>query len=136
MALYQENRKKGFFVMVEKEHVHNTNLSWKAKGLLSYFKSRPGNWQFFEKEMILKSVDGRASTRAALKELLDKGIVRKVICRNHDGTYGACRYELCSDMKLIEGGGEKTYGNSRQSHRGDHKQDQKYVQNFQEDDLV
>lgn len=57
------------YVMINKELLENTNLSWKAKGLLAYLLSKPDNWQVQVRNLMNQSSDGEKSVRSGLKEL-------------------------------------------------------------------
>jgi len=66
------------FVMMDKRPIENDNLSWKAKGLLSYLLSRPDDWTVRMGDLVKRSTDGEYATRAAIKELIEAGhLVRK-----------------------------------------------------------
>lgn len=70
--------KENPYVMLNKYSLYDKNLSYKAKGILSYCLSRPDNWEFYEEEISSHSTDGLASIKTGLKELMNKGyIVRK-----------------------------------------------------------
>lgn len=72
------------FVMIDKTGLHDVKLSWKAKGLLAYLISLPDDWKVHERELATHSKDGRDSTRAALKELMENGYVVRRQLRNDD----------------------------------------------------
>ena len=66
--------------MIDKRIFSDTNLSWKAKGILGYFLSRPDNWTIIVADLIKQSTDGRDSVYSGLKELIKAGyIVREAI---------------------------------------------------------
>lgn len=48
---------------------NDPNISWKAKGLHTYFISRPPGWQVWKKDLINKSTDGRDAVTSGVKEL-------------------------------------------------------------------
>ncbi len=43
--------KENPYVMLNKYFVYDGRLSLKAKGLMSYFLSRPDNWEFYSSEI-------------------------------------------------------------------------------------
>ena len=47
------------------------DLSWKAKGLHYYIRTRPKGWKIWINDLINKSTDGETSVRAGIKELLE-----------------------------------------------------------------
>ena len=58
MATFRVYKESGNFVMVHKDFIHDSNLSWKAKGILLYRLSRPDDWQIYETELEKHSSDG------------------------------------------------------------------------------
>ena len=66
------------YVMIEKRIAEDARLSWKAKGLMLYFLSRPDTWTIRMGDLINRSTDGEASIRAGINELVEAGyIVRR-----------------------------------------------------------
>jgi len=61
------------YVMIDRRPIENPALSYKAKGILTYLLSRPDGWEICMTDLIKRSTDGRASTRAGLKELEEAG---------------------------------------------------------------
>lgn len=59
------------FVMIDHRPIGNPNLSFKAKGILSYLLSRPDGWEVNVPDLVNHSTDGAASIRSGLKELRD-----------------------------------------------------------------
>jgi len=57
------------YVQIRKTVFEDSHLSWKAKGLMGYFLSRPDDWTIRIGDLIKKSTDGEASIRAGMKEL-------------------------------------------------------------------
>jgi hypothetical protein len=70
------------YVMLNKEPLNDTRLSWKAKGLLSYLLSLPDNWEIKVSDLKNRSKDGRDATSAAMKELEVLGYLSKKVIRN------------------------------------------------------
>jgi DnaD/phage-associated family protein len=64
------------FVMIDKRPLENPELSWGAKGLLTYMLSRPDDWQFNTEDLIRRSSDGEYALRRLIKELRDAGHVQ------------------------------------------------------------
>lgn len=50
----------------------DTTLSWKAKGIQTYIRTRPSKWQIWISDLIDRSRDNEASLRTGIKELIDK----------------------------------------------------------------
>lgn len=61
------------YVMIDRRPIDNPNLSFKAKGILTYLMSRPDGWEVSVADLINHAKDGEASTRAGMKELKDAG---------------------------------------------------------------
>jgi len=60
------------FTIVDKVPLEDVNLSWKAKGLLTYLISLPETWQINIADLEKRSTDGRESTASGLQELIKK----------------------------------------------------------------
>lgn len=68
MAVLRKAHKSNFTVI--DNQVFKSNLSLKARGLLSTMLSLPDNWHFTEAGLVsILPKDGRDSLRAAIKEL-------------------------------------------------------------------
>lgn len=65
--------------------INNKNLSFKAKGILLYFLSKPDNWEFYLKEMAKNSKDGVESIKAGISELENLGYIHKSLKRSDNG---------------------------------------------------
>jgi hypothetical protein len=65
------------YVMINRNCLNNKNLSWKAKGLLSYLLSMPDDWQIYLNELTTHSKDGRDSTASAIKELINNNYIKR-----------------------------------------------------------
>lgn len=65
-------------------HLHNRNLSFKAKGLLSFMLSLPEDWNYTERGLCQFAKDGRDSIRAALSELEAEGYFERRQSRKED----------------------------------------------------
>ena len=73
------------FTTIPNSIAQNDQLSWKARGIFLYLASKPSDWQFYEIEVARHAPDGRASLRAGLKELEDKGYLKRYRKRNDKG---------------------------------------------------
>jgi len=100
------------YVMVNKQLLNNAELSWKAKGLLTYLLSLPDNWQIYEDEIVKHAKDGKDSLKSAIKELIANGYIERERIRNSSGQlkgYSYCVYEIhnqsgkSNDGKTIKG---------------------------------
>ena len=85
--------KKGF-TKTPNEILDDNDLSWSAKGIFSFIKSRPKNWEFFLNEILKHSKDKQTSTKNAINELCEKGIIKKTQIRKKDGSMGGLKIEI------------------------------------------
>jgi hypothetical protein len=70
------------FTIVRNAAMDDPRLSWKAKGLLVYMRTRPERWTFHLNHLITVSTDGRDATRAALRELEEAGYLARYRTRD------------------------------------------------------
>ena len=73
------------FVIIDQKPLRNRELSWRAKGLLSYFMTLPGDWVVVMSDLVNRSRDGRRSTQKAFLELRDAGHAVLVSVRDSHG---------------------------------------------------
>ena len=73
MSNVGRKRKKNGFTQVSNTMLENSNLSWKAKGLLCYMLSRPDNWKFNKADLYKKATEGRDAMQKGLDELKELG---------------------------------------------------------------
>jgi len=66
------------FVMIDRRPVENPDLSWGAKGVLSYLLSRPDNWTVRLGDLVKRSTDGTSKIRGYIKELVKAGHAHRV----------------------------------------------------------
>lgn len=71
--------------MLDKGLLEDKNLSWKAKGLLSYLLSRPEDWKVKVKHLVNQSTDGRDAVYSILKELRNAGYIQLNVARDANG---------------------------------------------------
>lgn len=70
------------YVIVDKTFLKGNNLSWKAKGILTYFMSLPNNWNINMNEIQTRSSDGLTSFWNGIKELKKAGYIHHGIVRD------------------------------------------------------
>lgn len=75
MAVFRVEKTKDFTIM-SNHHLRNTELSLKAKGLLSLMLSLPEDWDYTTKGLAHICKDGVDSITTALKELERHGYLR------------------------------------------------------------
>lgn len=97
----RRTKRTGNFTTVRNEYLQDVNLSWKAKGLITYIMSLPPNWQLNLSDLKKRSTDGRDATAAGLRELITNGYCQRCKVRGDGGTFVGCDYEV-SDIKEFE----------------------------------
>ena len=70
-------KKESDFVTLDNHALRNKELSWKGKGLHSYLMHLPDDWQINIADLQNRSDDGRDSTAAGLRELINAGYVTR-----------------------------------------------------------
>lgn len=73
------------YVIMDKRPINRNDLSWRAKGILSYILSKPDNWRIHLSDLEKHATDGRDSTRAGLRELQETLYIIKAQRRNSKG---------------------------------------------------
>lgn len=86
MSIIRVNKNKDNpYVMINKGFLEDSNLSFKAKGILTYLLSKPDNWTCQVKDLQNKGKDGRDSIYNGLKELREHGYLIKKPLRDKEG---------------------------------------------------
>lgn len=73
------------YSIVHNGFINNKNLSFKAKGILLYFLSKPDTWDFYIKELAKNSRDGIEGIRSGINELEKNGYIHKKLKRDEHG---------------------------------------------------
>ncbi|KAA9322968.1 conserved phage C-terminal domain-containing protein [Lactobacillus jensenii] len=89
------------FTTIPNAIAQNDELSWKARGIFLYLASMPSNWQFYEVEVAKHASDGRDALRAGLKELEEKGYLKRYRKRNDKGQVVDSEWIL-SDVPMFD----------------------------------
>lgn len=93
MAVFRVEKTRDYTVMAN-HHLRNTELSLKAKGLLSLMLSLPEEWDYTTKGLAHICKDGVDSICAGVRELEDHGYVVRERIRNSNGQLGAIEYTI------------------------------------------
>ena len=93
MAVFRIEKTRDYTVMAN-HHLRNTELSLKAKGLLSLMLSLPEEWDYTTKGLARICKDGVDSICAGVRELEDHGYVVRERIRNPTGQLGAIEYTI------------------------------------------
>jgi hypothetical protein len=113
----RRGRKQNRFTTIDNQPLENSNLSWKAKGLLTYLMSKSENWEVKLEFLKTVSTDGRESTNAGLRELIENGYVRRTRLTNQKGRFEGYLYEV-SDIAFFDIEEEKNAIQANQSING------------------
>lgn len=79
--------KENPYIMVNKHYIYDNRLSLKAKGLMSYFLSRPDNWEFYVSEIKKHTTDKDKSISGGIKELIQYGYIQRKKKRSKSGKF-------------------------------------------------
>ena len=93
MAVFRVEKTKDFTIMCN-HHLRNTELSLKAKGLLSLMLSLPEDWDYTTKGLAHICRDGVDSITTALKELERHGYLTRQRLRYENGQLGDIEYTI------------------------------------------
>ncbi|MFH5884090.1 hypothetical protein ACG2F4_07245 [Halalkalibaculum sp. DA3122] len=92
------------FAQIDKRSLEDDRLSWKAKGILAYLLSKPDNWEVVIDDLQKHATDGRDSCRTGLRELEEKGYIRKHQERGSDGLFKPVEYQVFETPELAKKG--------------------------------
>ena len=106
MAVFRVEKTRDYTVMAN-HHLRNTELSLKAKGLLSLMLSLPEGWDYTTKGLARICKDGVDSICAGVRELEDHGYVVRERIRNPNGQLGAIEYTILEQPRTSEPKQEK-----------------------------
>ena len=101
MAVFRIEKTRDYTVM-SNHHLRNTELSLKAKGLLSLMLSLPENWDYTTKGLARICKDGVDSICAGVRELEEQGYVVRERVRNPTGQLGAIEYTILEQPRPPE----------------------------------
>ncbi|WP_439742253.1 DUF6017 domain-containing protein [Evtepia sp.] len=101
MAVFRIEKTRDYTVM-SNHHLRNTNLSLKAKGLLSLMLSLPEEWDYTTKGLARICKDGVDSICAGVRELEEQGYVIRERVRNPNGQLGSIEYTILEQPRLPE----------------------------------
>lgn len=75
------------FVVMPKNIINDQNLSWRAKGIMSYLLAQADSWQFYQAEICKHSKDGLDSLAIGIQELEIYGYIFLDRIRDNTGKY-------------------------------------------------
>lgn len=92
-TIFVKQPKKDKFTVLDTTCVNDPRLSWKAKGLHTYFMTLPESWQVHLNEIVRHSTDGIDSLYSAVKGLEKFHYLKKERMRSEDGRFAnVCYY--------------------------------------------
>lgn len=94
MATVVRVEKTKNYTVMSNFHLNDKNLSFKAKGLLSYMLSLPDDWDYTLEGLSKKGKDGIDSVRTAVHELEEAGYLRRERLRDEKGRLTVAEYTL------------------------------------------
>lgn len=103
MAVFRVEKTRDYTVM-SNHHLRNTELSLKAKGLLSLMLSLPENWDYTTKGLSRICKDGIDSINSGVKELEANGYVIRRRLRNEKGQLTTTEYTIFEQPQSIDTG--------------------------------
>lgn len=83
MMIVNKVKKNENFTIVDNGYLNDPNLSFKAKGILTYFLSLPGDWVIYYEEVIKHAKDGIKSFRSGIDELINEGYIYRYPIREN-----------------------------------------------------
>ena len=101
MAVFRVEKTRDYTVM-SNHHLRNTDLSLKAKGLLSLMLSLPENWDYTTKGLSMICKDGIDSINSGLKELVANGYVIRRRLRNEKGQLTTTEYTIFEQPQTLD----------------------------------
>ena len=101
MEVFRIEKTRDYTVM-SNHHLRNTNLSLKAKGLLSLMLSLPEEWDYTTKGLARICKDGVDSICAGVRELEEQGYVIRERVRNPNGQLGSIEYTILEQPRPPE----------------------------------
>jgi len=80
------------YAQISNDVLNNEQLSFKAKGILSYLLARPDDWETYQSHLADLGPDGKHAVRSGIKELREAGYLERAVVRGPDGQYQGYEY--------------------------------------------
>ncbi|MFW9871895.1 MAG: helix-turn-helix domain-containing protein [Candidatus Thorarchaeota archaeon] len=78
MAIIRTKKdKENPYVIINKTSLNNKEMTWQAKGLLTYLLSLPDDWTINVTDLIKRSKNGKDSTYSIINELIEFGYISR-----------------------------------------------------------
>ena len=82
------------YTIMSNHHLIDPELSFKAKGLMSYMLSRPDNWDFTIEGLAHQNKEGADAIARIIRELEDRGYITRCRVRNQAGKFTDMEYKI------------------------------------------
>ncbi len=89
------------YTVINNTVFNDARLSWKAKGLMGYFLSKPDDWRISVTDLVARGTDGVKAVYSGLRELVAAGYVRRSPSRDPAGRVFAWEY-LVYEVPQVE----------------------------------
>ena len=89
------DKTRGNFSQILNDTLRDKNLSFNARGLLSFMLTYPNDWDFSIKFLIDETAQKPATIKSAMKELEQLGYVVKEKVKNGTGRFIGWAYTIC-----------------------------------------
>lgn len=92
MAIIHTAQIEGNYTVLPNALLRNANLSWKARGLLTYLLSLPPDWLVNLNHLTTQAPDGKDSLMTGFTELRKAGYIKAQRIRGEQGRYTGMEY--------------------------------------------
>lgn len=75
------------FTIVPNAIIDDSGISFRAKGIYAYLRSKPDDWEFRVPNIVRAGKEGRDAIQKALKELEVSGYIERIANRTSDGCF-------------------------------------------------
>ena len=100
MAVFRVHKTSNYTVM-SNQHLRDTNLTLKAKGLMSVMLSLPEDWDYNAKGLATLSLGGEDAVKSALKELEEHKYLKRTAIREK-GVIRDWQYDIYENPESLE----------------------------------
>jgi hypothetical protein len=94
-------QKTANYSVISNEVLNDTEISFRAKGLLCYLLSKPDHWSIQVNHLVTVSTEGRDAVYSIIKELEESGYVTKKKVKGNDGKFSAFQYTIFETRKPL-----------------------------------
>jgi hypothetical protein len=101
-VIFRSPRPKENFTIVSNQVIRNTQLSWKARGLLIYLLSQPDHWRTSTARLAAMAPDGIHAVRSGMTELEQAGYIRRVKMQRPNGQWQTTTIVYDTPVEKVE----------------------------------